>query len=173
MSALAVEVLERVESRWRVRVVLSAPPARGYTVGFVGEDGAPLGPAVVAPEGAGETEIVEVRGPCSFPPGAVVRVVLHTEGGPVQTHDVVVARRRGLHFWLSAGGRLPLVSRAEPEALGAAARARLAARWCWFGAPEDSRPCPTLDPALKEMLEECGVDPDSVTGEVLEALRGR
>jgi len=177
LSVERVEVLERVESRWRVRVLLevSAPP-RGFTVGFVGEDGTPLGPAVVAAEGMGREVVVEVRGPCTLPPGTVARVVLYTDGIPAETCEVVVARRRGLHAWLSADSRLPLVSKSQPEPLRASDRARLQQRWCWFAAEDEAaQACAhevPLPDDLRDMLAEFGVDEDDVSDELRATLRG-
>ena len=177
MSVERVEVLERADSRWRVRVVLGeSAPLRGFTVGFVGEDGNPLGPAVVAPEGVGRDAILDVRGPCTLPPGTVARVVLYVDGVPAETCEVVVARRRGLHAWLSADDRLPLVSRAQPEPLSPSQRRCLAERWCWFAA-EGELPAAgcgaALPDELRDMLAEFGVNADEVSPELAESLRGR
>ena len=172
---MKLEVLDRVDQRWRVRVHLPEGEAcRGFTVGFVGEDGAPLGPAVVGPEGACGACVVEVRGPCTLPPGAVARLVVHTTAGGELTCDETAAQRRGLHAWLNADSRLPLVSRAEPESLGVTARRRLGARWCWL-APEDlpggTRPSEPVPPDVRDMLAEFGVDADEVSEELVNQLR--
>ena len=157
-----LEVLDWVDARWRVRVDL--PPGvvvRAFTVGLLGEDGAPLGPAVV----------VEVRGPCPLPPGAVARIVVDVEGGAVLSLEMVVARRRGLHAWLSAAGLLPVTSNAALESLTATEKRQLARRWGWLA--EAEAPPPSLDPDLREMLAEFGVDPTDVTEELSAQLRGR
>ncbi len=162
---MLVEVQDRVEGRWHIRVV--PPPEvalRGFTVGLVGEDGVPLGPAVVAAQDAGPAWLLEVRGPCTLPPGAIVRVILHGDGRDVMTFDTVVALRQGLHAWLSADAQLPLVSRAEFEPLGPEDRARLAARWCWLQtrAEAEKGACPPLSAEVQDMLSEMGVDVDDV-----------
>ncbi|MSQ01484.1 MAG: hypothetical protein EXR71_06280 [Myxococcales bacterium] len=158
---MLVEVQDRVEGRWRIRVVPPPDEAlRGFTVGLVGEDGVPLGPAIVAAPDAGPEWLLEVRGPCTLPPGAIVRVILHGDGRDVTISDVVVARRRGLHAWLSAHAQLPLGSRAEFEPLKSEDRLRLAARWCWMQA--DSAPCSPLSAEAQDILSEMGVDVDDV-----------
>ena len=160
---MLVEVQDRVEGRWRIRVV--PPPEmalHGFTVGLVGEDGVPLGPAVVAAQDAGPDWRLEVRGPCTLPPGAIVRVVLHGDGRDVMIFDTVVARRTGLHAWLSANAQLPLVSRAEFEALDRGARKRLAARWCWLQPQSEAGACSPLTAEAQDLLSEMGVDVDDV-----------
>ncbi len=167
-----LEVLDWVDARWRVRVDL--PPGvvvRAFTVGLLGEDGAPLGPAVVGPEAPGASVMVEVRGPCPLPPGAVARIVVDVEGGAVLSLEMVVARRRGLHAWLSAAGLLPVTSNAALESLTATEKRQLARRWGWLA--EAEAPPPSLDPDLREMLAEFGVDPTDVTEELSAQLRGR
>jgi len=174
---LQVELLAWRDSRWRVRV--SLPPgslAGGLTVGFVGEDGVALGPAVVAPEGCTTSVEVEVRGPCRFPPGAVARVVVHGAGGEATTHESVLALRAGLHAWLKADSRLPLVSRAELRAFTAAESRKLADRWCWAGRGAVVEPgcgCEGVPDDLRSMLSEFGVDADELSEEVAASLRGR
>lgn len=170
-----LEVLERVDSRWRVRVELPmGVPVRGFTVGLVGPDGVPLGPAVVGPESPGAIVILEVRGPCQLPPGAIARIVVHLEGGPVLTHEVVLARRRGLHAWLSADGRLPITSTADVAPMGTKDREQLARRWCWFAAQptRGTKGSDLLSAELRDMLAELGVDADDVSDEVCNRLRG-
>ncbi len=154
-------MLDRIESRWRVRVVPPPElPLRGFTVGLVGEDGLPLGPAVVAAPDAGPEWVLEVRGPCSLSPGTIARVVLHTEGGGASVVDVVVARRRGVQAWLAADGILPVMSKAEFQPLAAGERKRLGRRWCWT-APAAAEECGAeLSDELKDALAHLGVDLD-------------
>ncbi len=175
--ALHVELLAWRDSRWRVRISLPAGLAvGGLTVGFVGEDGRALGPAVVAPGGSASSVELEVRGPCRLPPGAVARVVVHGAGGEATTHESVLAVRQGLHAWLKADSCLPVASRAELKPLGAADRRRLAERWCWFGgSTHAAAECgdSTLPDDLRSMLDEFGVDPDDVSEELVASLRAR
>lgn len=171
-----LEVLERVDSRWRVRVDLPVgAPVRGFTVGLVGPDGIPLGPAVVGPESPGARVVLEVRGPRELPPGAIARIVVHIEGGPVLTHEVVLARRRGLHAWLSADGRLPVTSTAEVAPLAPADRRQLARRWCWLQSESAATAKPTepLSAELRDMLADFDVDADDVSDELCDRLRGK
>lgn len=161
---MRVEVLDRVDARWRVRVV--PPPdlqLRGFTVGLVGEDGLPLGPAVVAAPECGPEWLIEVRGPCSLAPGTIARVILHVEGGEAVTYDVGLARRRGLQAWLAADGLLPVMSHAEPQRLSAAARRALTNRWCWV-APEGGPPAcgAEFSAELRDVLSDLGVDVEDV-----------
>lgn len=172
-----LEVLERVDSRWRVRVDLPVgAPVRGFTVGLVGPDGIPLGPAVVGPQSPGASVVLEVRGPCQLPPGAIARIVVHIEGGPVLTHEVVLARRRGLHAWLNADGRLPITSTAEVSALASGDRRQLARRWCWLQTESDAtvaKPAKPLSAELRDMLADFDVDADDVSDELCDRLRGK
>lgn len=162
---MRVEVLDRVEARWRVRVV--PPPdlhLRGFTVGLVGEDGLPLGPAVVAAPEAGPEWTIEVRGPCTLAPGTIARVVLHLHDGEALTYDVGLARRRGLQAWLAADGLLPVISRAEPQRLSPAARRALARKWCWAAPEQEEGACaaPELSAELRDVLSDLGVDLEDV-----------
>ena len=175
-----VELLAWRDSRWRVRVSLPAGHAvGGLTVGFVGEDGRALGPAVVAPEGCASSVEVEVRGPCRLPAGAVARVVVHGARGEATTHETVLAQRAGLHAWLKADARLPVVSRSEPRALTAAEVRELADRWCWFGGDtpcadsEADSGAEALPDDLRSMLDEFGVNADDLSEEVAVSLLGR
>ena len=177
---MQVELLAWRESRWRVRVSLPAGVvASGLTVGFVGEDGRALGPAVVAPGGCVSSVEAEVRGPCRLPPGAVARVVVHGADGEATTHEIMLALRVGLHAWLKADARLPPASRAELRALDAAEKRQLAMRWCWFAPPaaaakaEADCGCEALPDDLRSMLSEFGVDADELSEEVAATLRGR
>lgn len=167
-----LEVLDWVDARWRVRVDL--PPGvvvRAFTVGLLSENGAPLGPAVVGPEAPEASVVVEVRGPCPLPPGAVARIVVDVEGGAVLSLEVVLARRRGLHAWLSADGLLPVTSNAALESLTGAEKRQLARRWGWFAGAE--APQADLDPDVRDMLAEFGVDPADISDELSAQLRGR
>ncbi len=176
---MQVELLAWRDSRWKVRV--SLPPgivAMGLTVGFVGEDGVALGPAVVAPEGCLASVEVEVRGPCRLPPGAIARVVVHGAGGEATTHEIVLALRAGLHAWLKADSRMAVISRAQPRSLSAGESRTLGDRWCWLGPSNVSAPgevcgCERVPDDLRSMLSEFGVDADELSEEVAASLRGR
>jgi hypothetical protein len=146
-----LEVVGRHDMRWRLRVDVPGDiRVSSALVGLVGEDGHPLGPAVVAGPVERGSFTVDVRGPCALPPGAVARVTLDVAGEEPITHDLLLAERRGLHAWLRADARLPVESRAEFADLSRTERRRLAAVWCWLEEQEASGAVPTA-PA-------CGAD---------------
>ncbi len=173
---MKLTVLDRQDMRWRLQLELSPTlPIRGLTVGLVGEDGRPLGPAVVAQPAPGGLVEVNVRGPCTLPPGTVARVTLDIEGEPAVTHELVVDRRRGLHAWLHADGDLPVDSPGELQALSASEMRKLSRAWCWLGVPEAVAPAPDCGcppDAMIDLLRDCGVDVDDISPELAEQLRG-
>jgi hypothetical protein len=176
---LKLTFLGRVASRWRVRVELPLGfRPRGLTVGLWGEDDKPLGPAMVAPAGTDRVWDVELAGPSPLPPGTLVRCMADVDGGAPMVYWLGVDRRRGLHAFLHADGRLPVDSDCVGSALGPKDIARLAAAFPWVraeaptvdAAPEDdgahdgpSAADDGLTPELRAMLrEEFGVDDDDL-----------
>lgn len=171
---LELTFLGRVANRWRVRVELPTGfRPRGLTVGLWGEDDKPLGPAVVAPEGVDGVWEAELAGPMPLPPGTLVRCMADVEGASPMVYWLGVDRRRGLHAFLHADGRLPVESSAAGAALDAKEVAQLAAAFPWVrpaappraecgaveadepGFPEDDG----IAPELRQLLrEEFGVD---------------
>lgn len=170
---LKLSFLGRVANRWRVHVDL--PPGfrpRGLTVGLWGEDDKPLGPAVVAPpdiDGAWEAELA---GPVPLPPGTLVRCMADLEDGTPLVYWLGVDRRRGLHAFLHADGRLPVESSCSLAALASREVNRLARAFPWVrpevvpAAPKAAADAHVVDdgipPELREMLkDEFGIDVDA------------
>ena len=169
---------ERVDLRWRIRLEMPAGvPLSGLTAGLLADDGRPLGPAVLAPAPTSDEVEVDVRGPCSLPQGTFLRVVLDVVGESPITHDLLVARRRGLHAWLHADSRLPVVSDGKLAGLSLSERRRLGAEWCWIAPPADDASCAPCGSALpddmSDLLRDMGVDVDEISPELVEQLRGR
>jgi hypothetical protein len=167
---LELTFLGRVANRWRVRVALAGGfRPRGLTVGLWGEDDKPLGPAVVAPADVEGMWEAELAGPATLPPGTLVRCMADVDGGAPVVQWLGVDRRRGLHAFLHADGRLPVDSSATGAALDAKEVARLARAFPWVR-PEPPSPMPTeaaaapaeddgLTPELRALLrDEFGVD---------------
>lgn len=171
---MKLRALDRVDTRWRMRFDLSsALSVRGLTIGLVAEDGRPLGPAVVAQaDGSGEVS-VDVRGPCTLPPGTVARVVLDLDGEPPLVHEILVDRRRGLHAWLHADAHLEVSSGAPLAPLSPGEGRALARVFCWAGPPEVdlSAECGCPPPEVADLLAECGVDVNDISPELAEQLR--
>lgn len=188
---LALTFLGRSAGRWRVRVDL--PPGlcpSGLTVGLWGEDDKPLGPAVVAPAGTVGAWEAEVAGPVPLPSGALVRCMADFDEHPSCVYWLGVDRRRGLHAFLHADGRLPVESDCGGEALSLKDIGRLARAFPWV--------CPeppvvvgcgarrtvaealaadlgedALSPELRELLkDEFGVDVDAEDDGLVDFLRG-
>jgi hypothetical protein len=172
---LKLTFLGRVANRWRVRVDVPAGLApRGLTVGLWGENDAPLGPAVVAPPGVAGVWEVEVAGPCPLPPGTLIRCVADIEESAPMVLWLGVDRRRGLHAFLHADGRLPVESSGVAAALGRREVERLAVAFPWIQPPPCQAPASnevaqpaeeeedtSLPPDVREMLrDDFGVDLD-------------
>lgn len=169
---LELTFLGRVANRWRVRVELPAGfRPRGLTVGLWGEDDKPLGPAVVAPADVGGVWEAELAGPSPLPTGTLVRCMADVDGGAPVVYWLGVDRRRGLHAFLHADGRLPVDSSASGSALGAKELALLARAFPWVRAEAPPAPpraaAPEADrdeddgltPELRALLrDEFGVD---------------
>jgi hypothetical protein len=187
---LKLTFLGRSAGRWRVRVDL--PPGlvpRGLTVGLWGEDDKPLGPAVVAPAGTIGAWEAEVAGPVPLPPGTLVRCMADLDDHASCVYWLGVDRRRGLHAFLHADGRLPVESDCAGAALGLKEIARLARAFPWV------RPDPpavvgcgakrtvaqalaedlgeeTLSPELRDLLkDEFGVDVDAEDDELIDFIK--
>ncbi len=173
---LKLTFLGRVANRWRVHVDL--PPGfrpRGLTVGLWGEDDKPLGPAVVAPPGVEGAWEAELAGPTPLPPGTLVRCMADVDGGSPMVYWLGVDRRRGLHAFLHADGRLPVESECAGAALATREVDRLANAFPWVrpepppATPKAARTCvdlpsdeDPLSPELRALLkEEFGVDVDN------------
>lgn len=167
--------LGRIESRWRVRVDL--PPGAvvtGLRVGLVGDDGRRLGPQLVAPGGQESCFIAEVKGPCTLPHGTVIEAVADLLGGGESRALLAVDRRRGLHAFLHADGRLPVQSQAEFESLTRREQARLGQHVPWLGRCEACSTAPGggQDDLLAMLREEFDVDPAELDDDLL-AMLGR
>ncbi|MDP2315653.1 MAG: hypothetical protein Q8P41_22335 [Pseudomonadota bacterium] len=178
---LKLTFLGRAAGRWRVRVDM--PPEfrpSGLTVGLWGEDDKPLGPAVVAPAGIDGVWEAELAGPVTLPPGTLVRCMADMEDGTPVVYWLGVDRRRGLHAFLHADGRLPVESDSSCAALAAKEIVRLARAFPWVrpDPPPPTAPCgarrtvaealaaelgeDTLSPELRDLLkDEFGVDVDA------------
>jgi len=177
---LTLTFLGRAAGRWRVRVEL--PPGfrpRGLTVGLWGEDEKPLGAAVVAPAGVEDVWEAEVAGPMPLPPGALVRCMADMEDGTPLVYWLGVDRRRGLHAFLHADGRLPVESTVTGAALSPKEISRLSRAFPWMCAERTpTGDCAgkrtvaqtlaedlgedTLSPELRDLLkEDFGVDVDA------------
>lgn len=162
-------------ARWRVRVELPCGVRPlGLAVGLWGENDAPLGPTVVAPHGFEGPWEPELAGPSPLPPGTMVRCVADIEASAPLVYWLGLDARRGLHAFMHADARLPVVSTATGRAVGSDERARLAVAFPWLqgrgvasepdaeadepGARADD---PSLPPDLKDLLrDEFGVDLD-------------
>lgn len=170
---------ERVDLRWRLHLELPSGLAlSGLTAGLLTEDGRPLGPAVVSPVPDGSEIVVDVRGPCSLPQGTVVRVTLDVVGESPITHDLLVARRRGLHAWLHADAKLSVESSHKLEGLTLSHRRQLASEWCWVAPATDElggcAPCgESLPDEMADLLRDMGVDVEEISSELRDQLRGR
>jgi hypothetical protein len=170
---------ERVDLRWRSTLELPAGvPLSGLTVGLLSDDGRPLGPAVVAPVPEGSEVVVDVRGPCSLPQGATLRVTIDVSGeGPV-THDLRVARRRGIHAWLHADSCLSVESSGKFVGLSLAQRRLAGKEWCWLAPADDEPGCTpcaseSLPDEMAELLRDFGVDVDELSPELAGQLKAR
>lgn len=187
---LELTFLGRSAGRWRVRVDL--PPGlcpSGLTVGLWGEDDKPLGAAVVAPAGTTGAWEAEVAGPVPLPPGALVRCMADFEENNSCVYWLGVDRRRGLHAFLHADGRLPVDSDCTGTALSIKEVARLAQAFPWVRPePPPVAECgtrrtvaealaedlgeDTLSPELRELLkDEFGVDVDAEDDELLDFIK--
>ena len=132
---MTVTFLGRSQSRWRVRVDLAeVEDASALTIGLVDESGRELGPAMVAPAPVERCCLVELNGPADLPPGTVVRCVADRSAGPPLQEEVGVDARRGLHAYLNADARLPLISRAEFQAVEGEDYERLVSVLPWLRA---------------------------------------
>jgi hypothetical protein len=176
---LKLTFLGRAASRWRVRVEL-APGfhPQGLTVVLWGEDGKPLGPAVVAPANTPAVWEVELAGPVPLPPGTQVRCMADIDGAAPEVCWLGVDRRRGLHAFLHADGRLQVDSTCDGAALVPREVELLARAFPWVRAV----PVPTcgtaarpvtpgdeLSPALRDLLkDEFGVDVDALDDDLLD-----
>ncbi|MFZ5476098.1 MAG: hypothetical protein ACOZNI_04930 [Myxococcota bacterium] len=156
---LKLTFLGRVANRWRVRVeVPEGLRLRGLTVGLWGEDGRPLGPAVVAPHGLGSAFEAELSGPCPLPAGAQVRCVADVEDIQPIEQSIGVDRRHGIHAFLHADQKLQLDPVPAGAAVTRAETRRLASVFPWMcrGAPAAE-----VEPAasdLRSMLKDLGVE---------------
>ncbi len=184
---LKLTFLGRGASRWRVRVELPVGPRpRGLTIGLWGEDGVPLGPAVVAPANTPRVWEAELAGPLQLPPGTQVRCIADLEGGPPEEVWLGVDRRRGLHAFLHADGWLPVTSTCAGVALGSSEIRRLAEAFPWMlpdPAVADAAVAPAdlgavaagteaLPVGLRELLaEEFGVDVEALDEETLAFMK--
>lgn len=153
----------RADNRWQVRVDVPCERAiSGLTLALYGEEGRPLGPLVVQPVSGGGTFTVDLRGPCSLPPGTVVRCVADIEGGGAIEETLPVDRRRGLHAFMHADARLPLSSRVRGEGFSNGERRRLQGAFPWLAACEAAEAPPPVaetEPDLVSLLrDEFGVD---------------
>ncbi|MDP2308328.1 MAG: hypothetical protein Q8P18_20075 [Pseudomonadota bacterium] len=187
---LELTFLGRSAGRWRVRVDL--PPGlclRGLTVGLWGEDDKPLGPAVVAPAGTVGVWEAEVAGPAPLPPGALVRCMADFGEHSCCVYWLSVDRRRGLHAFLHADGRLPVESDCVGSALSLKEIARLARAFPWVRPePPAAAACgarrtvaqalaedlgeDSLSPELRDLLkDEFGVDVDAEDDPLLDFMK--
>ena len=170
---LKLTFLGRVESRWRVRVDLPCGhDVAGITLGLVAEDGRLLGPQMVASGGEESCFIAELGGPCLLPPGTVVRCVADYADGRSEEATVRLDRRSGLHAFLHADARLPVLSRVTGESLTRNERRRFGGSYPWVSV------CDTcVDPAAKDDLlsmlkDEFDVDPDDLDDDLRAMLEG-
>ena len=170
---------ERVDLRWRLHLELPGGVLlSGLTAGLLTEDGRPLGPAVLAQAPEGTELVVDVRGPCSLPQGTVLRVTLDVVGESPITHDLLVARRRGLHAWLHADAKLTVESDHQLVGLTHGNRRLLANEWCWIAPPGDemganSACVDALPDDMADLLRDMGVDVEEISSELRDQLRGR
>jgi hypothetical protein len=149
-------------------------------VGLWGEDGKPLGPSVVAPPCLTDVWDAELAGPSQLPPGTQVRCIADLEGEAPRVCWLGVDRRRGLHAFLHADGRLPLESTCAGAALARREVARMARAFPWLlPAPGCCVPTVTPDPKpeiapdLRDMLkDEFGVDVDAMDDDELDFMKG-
>jgi hypothetical protein len=166
---LKLTFLGRVANRWRVRVeVPEGLRLRGLTVGLWGEDGRPLGPAVVAPQGLGADFEAELAGPCPLPAGAQVRCVADVEDVQPIEQSIGLDRRHGLHAFLHADLRLDLLPVPKGAAVTREESRRLARAFPWISRePPAAAEPPVVDavatspaPAedLRSMLKDLGVE---------------
>lgn len=166
---MRLRFLGRCDQRWKVRVDWDPrTPLAGLTLGLHDEDGRPLGASVVAPAGVQPGYVAALGGPCSLPPGAVVRCVADLASGQAEEAELSLDAHHGLDAFVRGEHRLRLVSHGSFRALSEPELEALGAAFPCLGPRAEDGPADDVRTMLRD---EFGVDPDDLDPDLVDALK--